>query len=60
MTLLTALKCTDGIVMASDGQATVFSSGGPVRQRIQKIFKLSPNIMFGATGSVGTIQKAET
>jgi len=57
MTLIIALKCRDGIVIASDGQATALSSGGPVRQKIQKIFKLGPNIVFGASGSVGTMQK---
>jgi len=57
MTLVIALKCTNGIVMASDGQATVFSTGGPVRQRIKKIFKLAENILFGASGSVGAIQR---
>jgi len=57
MTLIIALRCTDGIVMASDGQATAMSSGGPVRQRIQKIFKLADNVLFGASGSIGIIQR---
>jgi len=59
MTLIIALKCKDGIVMASDGQATGFSTGGPIRQKIQKIFKLTDNILFGASGSVGTVQKSK-
>jgi len=40
MTLIIALKCRNGIVVASDGQATALSSGGPVRQKIQKIENL--------------------
>ena len=58
MTLVIALSCKNGIVMASDGQATVGSSGGPVRAETQKIFKINANTLFGASGSVGTIQKA--
>ena len=56
MTLIIALKCRNGIVVASDGQATALSSGGPVRQKIQKIFQLGSNVIFGASGSVGTMQ----
>jgi 20S proteasome alpha/beta subunit len=59
MTLIIILKCKNGIVMASDGQATSFSTGGPIRQRIQKIFKLTGDVLFGASGSVGTIQKCK-
>jgi 20S proteasome alpha/beta subunit len=57
VTLIIALKCKDGVVIASDGQATALSSGGPVRQKIQKIFKLGSNVVFGASGSVGTVQR---
>ena len=57
MTLIIAFKCRNGIVVASDGQATALSSGGPVRQKIQKIFQLGSNVIFGASGSVGTMQK---
>jgi 20S proteasome alpha/beta subunit len=58
MTLVIALNCKDGIVMASDGQATVGSSGGPVRVETEKIFKVNESTLFGASGSVGNIQKA--
>lgn len=58
MTLVIALNCKDGIIMASDGQATVASSGGPVRAEAEKIFKINENTLFGASGSVGTIQKS--
>ena len=56
MTLIIALACKNGIVMASDGQATAFSSGGPVRQKYQKIYKIK-NLLFGASGTIGTIQR---
>lgn len=59
MTLVIALNCKDGIVMASDGQATGYSTGGPIRYRIQKIFKLADCVLFSASGSVGVIQKSK-
>ncbi|MCL0047393.1 hypothetical protein M1M98_03945 [Thermodesulfovibrionales bacterium] len=58
MTLVIALNCKNGIIMASDGQATVGSSGGPVRAKAEKIFKINDNTLFGASGNVGTIQKS--
>ena len=58
MTLVIALNCKDGIVMASDGQATVVSSGGPVRVETEKIFKVNDTTLFGASGNVGNIQKS--
>jgi len=58
MTLIIALACKDGIVMASDGQATGGSTGGPIRIPIQKIFKINEHVLFGAAGSVGIIQRS--
>lgn len=58
MTLITALKCKDGIVMASDGQATGNSAGGPVRHEMTKIFKIGKNTLYGASGTIGMIQKS--
>jgi 20S proteasome alpha/beta subunit len=58
MTLVIALNCKDGIVMASDGQATAGSSGGPVRIKGEKIFKINDSTLFGASGSVGNIQRS--
>jgi 20S proteasome alpha/beta subunit len=58
MTLVIALNCKDGIIMASDGQTTVGSSGGPVRVVAEKIFKVNNTTLFGASGNVGNIQKS--
>jgi len=57
MTLVIALECKDGIVMASDGQATAVSSGGPIRQKCEKISELHKGILLGASGTVGIIQR---
>ncbi|MHA1506052.1 MAG: hypothetical protein ACTSR0_02535 [Candidatus Asgardarchaeia archaeon] len=59
MTLIIALACKNGIVMASDGQATSGSAGGPVRMPIQKIYPINKHVLFGASGSVGIIQKSK-
>jgi 20S proteasome alpha/beta subunit len=56
VTLVIAVKCKDGLIFASDGQATSFSSGGPIRQRYKKIYKID-DLLFGAAGSVGIIQR---
>jgi len=58
MTLIIALACKNGIVMASDGQATGGSAGGPIRMPIQKIYRINNHVLFGASGSVGVIQKS--
>jgi 20S proteasome alpha/beta subunit len=56
MTLVIAIKCKDGLIFASDGQATSFSSGGPIRQKYKKIYQLG-RLLVGASGTIGTIQR---
>jgi len=57
MTLVVSLNCKDGLVMGSDGQATVGSSGGPIRQPIQKISPIGKKILVSGSGHVGIIQR---
>lgn len=57
MTLIIALACKYGIVMASDGQATSGSSGGFVRRPISKIKQNGNKVLWGGSGSVGMLQK---
>ena len=59
MTLVVALICNDGIVMASDGQVTLQSSGGPVRQSAIKIKRFGESILWSGSGEVGFIQKID-
>lgn len=59
MTLIIALACKDGVILASDSQATTFSTGGPIRRTISKIKYLGQNKLWAASGSVGMIQKLE-
>jgi 20S proteasome alpha/beta subunit len=57
MTLIVSLNCKDGLVMGSDGQATVGSSGGPIRQPIQKIYPIGKKILVSGSGHVGILQR---
>jgi proteasome beta subunit len=50
MTIVIALSCNDGVVMASDSQATA-----GVRWNVQKIFQLSDRAVWGGTGDTQTI-----
>jgi len=60
LTLVIALACKDGIVVASDGQATLNSSGGPVRQKAVKIKQIEKHpILWAGSGEVGFLQKIE-
>lgn len=57
LTLIIALACQDGVVLASDGQVTVPSAGGLVRQPGMKIHPLGSHIIYGASGTLGFIQR---
>jgi proteasome beta subunit len=57
MTLILALACADGIVMASDGQATFSTTGQPVKQPMQKIHSLASCVLWAGAGDVGLLQK---
>lgn len=56
MTLVLAIRCREGVVLASDGQATTDAAGQPTRQSVQKLFDLGGRIAWGAAGSVGLQQ----
>ena len=56
MTLVLALRCRDGVVLASDGQATTDAAGQPTRQPVRKLFDLSGRVAWGAAGSIGLQQ----
>ena len=56
MTLVLAIRCREGVVLASDGQATTDAAGQPTRLAVQKLFALGGRIAWGAAGSVGLQQ----
>jgi 20S proteasome alpha/beta subunit len=53
MTIVIALSCNDGVIMASDSQATEPYAG--IRFDTQKIFQLSDRAVWGGTGDSQTI-----
>lgn len=48
MTLIIAVSCTDGVIMASDSQAT--EATGSVRWPVQKVFPLHDQAVIGGSG----------
>ncbi len=58
MTLICAIKCNNGIVLGSDGQAAVNTTGGAIRHQIQKIHQIGDKTVFLASGTIGLIQKS--
>lgn len=56
MTLVLAVRFRDGVVLASDGQATTEASGQPTRQAVRKLFAVGGRIAWGAAGAVGLQQ----
>lgn len=56
MTLVLALRCSEGIVLASDGQATCDAAGQPTRQPVRKLFAAGDALAWGAAGSAGLQQ----
>lgn len=58
MTLLVGILCKDGVVMASDSAAT-FAAGTTWtigQQEVQKVRRLTEQMLYSATGAVGTSQ----
>ena len=58
MTLIVAIKCTDGVVVGADGAAPLGSLGQrTVRQPVKKLTILSNQIVVGVSGPVGLGQR---
>jgi proteasome beta subunit len=56
VTLVLAIRCRDGVVLASDGQATTEAAGQPTRAPVRKLFGLGGRMAWGAAGSMGLQQ----
>lgn len=58
MTLIVGILCSDGVVVAADGAATLGALGNStVRQEIRKLDIISGKIIVGVSGPVGLGQK---
>jgi 20S proteasome alpha/beta subunit len=58
LTLIIGIRCTDGIVVASDSAATYAQDAVPTigQQVVTKIRSLSGSIIYSSTGAIGTSQ----
>jgi 20S proteasome alpha/beta subunit len=56
MTLVLAIRCREGIVLASDGQRIADGAGQPTKHPARKLFDLGGRVAWGAAGSVGLQQ----
>lgn len=56
MTLVLALRCRGGVVLASDGQATSDAAGQPTRAPVRKLFDVGGRVAWGSAGSIGLQQ----
>lgn len=60
MTLILALACKDGVVVAADSQATFTGSTPQVRVPEQKLWQIrDAPVVFGVSGQVGMAQKVK-
>jgi len=59
MTLILGLECADGLLLASDGQATIGTTGQPLKGPTEKLFCPWNNIAWGGSGPVGMIQRVD-
>lgn len=54
MTLITGLRCSDAVVLASDSQVTV--EGGTMKTKAQKLFSTPHGIIWGIAGPIPSAQ----
>jgi 20S proteasome alpha/beta subunit len=57
MTLIVALECHEGLVMASESQSTLATQGQLTKASSSKLEILSHSIIWAGSGHVGTIQR---
>lgn len=56
MTLVLAIRCSEGVVLASDGQVTADTAGQPTKAPARKLFDVGGRLAWGAAGSAGLQQ----
>jgi 20S proteasome alpha/beta subunit len=58
VTLIVGIKCSDGVVVASDSAATFSAAGRPTigQQDIRKVVTIRDHILFSSSGAVGISQ----
>ncbi len=58
MTLIVGIRCSDGVVLASDSAATYAQGASPTvgQQSVTKIHQIEKSILYAATGAIGVSQ----
>lgn len=56
MTLVLAIRCREGVVLASDGQMTADTAGQPTKTAARKLWDIGGRVAWGAAGSEGLQQ----
>ena len=56
MTVVLAIRCREGVVLASDGQVTTDAAGQPTKAPARKLFDVGSRLAWGAAGSAGLQQ----
>jgi 20S proteasome alpha/beta subunit len=56
MTVVLAIRCREGVVLASDGQMTADTAGQPTKASARKLFDVAGRLAWGAAGSAGLQQ----
>ncbi len=56
MTVVLAVRCSEGVVLASDGQVTADTAGQPTKAPARKLFDVGCRLAWGAAGSAGLQQ----
>ncbi len=59
MTLILALDCADGLILAADSQATIGTTGQPLKGPVQKIACPWSGVAWGGSGPNSVIQCVE-
>jgi 20S proteasome alpha/beta subunit len=59
VTLVVALCCADGVVLAADGQVTSATPGMATKGETRKLFIMADQFAWGGAGPVGSIQRVQ-
>jgi 20S proteasome alpha/beta subunit len=59
VTLVLALACSEGLVLAADGQSTIGTTGQPVKMATDKLNLPWRNVAWSAAGQVALMQRLE-
>lgn len=59
MTLVLALACADGVILASDSQSTIGTTGQSLKGVSDKLYCTWSNVAWGGSGDIGVMQRVD-